>query len=57
MGHAGMGWGESYQGGLGHIRVGWVGNYRVLLLEMPLSIKSNRTIMELQVIESLIPKY
>ena len=50
MGHAGMGWGGSYQCGVG-------GTYRVLNLEMPQSIKSHRKIMELQVIESLTPKY
>ena len=41
--------------GVGHIRVG--GNYKVLNLEMPHGIKSDRTIMELEVIESLTPKY
>ena len=47
-----QGWGE-----VSHIRVGWDGNYRVLNLEMPHGIKSDRTVMELQVIESLTPKY
>ena len=42
---------------VGHIRVRLGGNYRVLNLEMPQGIKSDRTIMELQVIESLTPNY
>ena len=32
-------------------------NYRVLNLDMPQSIKSDRTILEMQGIESLTPKY
>ena len=52
-----MGWGGSYRGGVGHVGMGWSGNYRVLNLEMPQGIKSDRTIMELQVIESITPNY
>ena len=47
-----QGWGE-----VGHIRVGWGGNYRVLNRGIPQGIKSDRTIMELQVIESLTLNY
>ena len=65
VGHARMVWGGSYRGKVGHagwdmvghIRVGCLGNYRVLNLEMPQGIKSDKTIMELQVIESVTPKY
>ena len=68
VGHAGVELGGSCRGGMGYVRVGWVmqgwdvvghirvgkdGNYRVLNLEMPQGIKSDITIMELQVIGSL----
>ena len=52
MGSVIQGWGGSCRDW-----VGWGGNYRVLNLEMPHGIKSDRTIMELQVIECLTPKY
>ena len=56
MDHVGVGWVMQGWGGVGHTRVGWGGNYRVLNLEMH-RISNLTTIMELQVIESLTPKY
>ena len=68
MGHTGVGWGGSYRGGVmwGRpcrggvvwVMLGWVmqGLGRVNL-DMPQGIKSDRTIMEVQGIESLTPKY
>ena len=36
---------------------GWGGNYSILNLDIPQGIKFDRTIMQLQGIESLIPEY
>ena len=69
MGHAGVGWvmqewGGSCRGGLGDAGWGGVGHAGVghaglggVNLDMPQSIKSDRTIIEVQGIESLTPKY
>ena len=57
MGWAIQGWGGSCRDEVGWVISVWGGNYRVLNLEMPQGIKSDRIIMKLQVTESLTPKY
>ena len=41
MDHVGVGWVMQGWGGVGHTRVGWGGNYRVLNLEMAQDLKSD----------------
>ena len=52
-----QGWSGSCRVGVGHAGMEYGGNYRLLNLEMPRGIKSDRTVMEMQDIESLTPKY
>ena len=56
VGHVGVGWVIPGWGGMGHTGVGHAGLGGVNL-DMPPSIKSDRTIIEVQGIESLTPKY